>query len=139
MEQPSDRVQLRVFRMPVFLLLGGQTPLETGDEIALHEACVYSRFVIDQSPQRQATLQRPKGGATLLVLEEAFLSHIELDPIFAQVLLEFFGQLDILGIACGNDDLALPLELLSVVDNREGSDPQAGNNYRDYARPGKIQ
>ena len=86
-EQPADRAQLRVLRVPALLLLVGQASLQAADEAALHEARGDPGVVIGQRPQREATLQGPQTCSALLVLEARGPPHLDLDAVLAQLLL----------------------------------------------------
>src|SRR5436853_6688950 len=111
--------------MPPLLLLAGQASLQAADEAALHEARGDPRVVIDQLPQGEAALQGPQRGAPLLVLEPRRPPHLDLNAVLAQVFLVPGGQLVILGIARRDGDLALVVELLRVMQDRQAPDPEA--------------
>ena len=86
-EQAAHRAQLGVFRMPTFLLLGGEASLQAADEVAFDERRRDPEVVVDQGAQRQATLQRPQGAAALLVLDAGGAPNLDLHAVLAQSLL----------------------------------------------------
>ena len=133
-----DRAQLGVLRVPALLLLAGQAPLQAADQAALDEARGDPGLVVGQRPQRDAALQRPQRAAAFPVLDPRGPPHLDLDAVLAAAPPVLGGQLEILGVARGDDDLALVVELLGVVENCEASDPEARGKHRHRARLGDI-
>ena len=100
---------------------------------------VIPELVVGQRPQRE----RPSSGRSevrpSLSLIRVVRRTSTWTPYLPQLLLVLGGELEILGVARGDDDLALVVELLRVVDNCERAhDPRPGGKHRHRARLGDI-
>ena len=135
-----DRAQLRVFGMPTFLLLGGEAPLQAADEVALDERRRDPGVVVDQGaqasggPPAAAGVLRPSLSLTRVVRRTSTST-----PYLRRSSLYCVARSKYCGVAGGDDDLALPVEQLRVVDNRQPADAEAGGEHRHRARLGDIR
>ena len=89
------------------------------------------------------SVRRPSSGRSVLrpslSLNARGPPHLDLDAELAQVFLVLRGQIEILRVARRDDDLAVLVVPLRVVDDRKAADAQAGRQHRHRARFGDIQ
>ena len=137
-EQPPDRAQLGVFRVPALLLLGGQASLQAADQVALDEAAVIPELssvsAAGSGDPRAASASSPS-------VIDAWCADLDLDAVLAQARPDsWLASSAYCGVAGRDDDLAVPgRAAASCATTDERAHAQPGSKHRHRARPGDIR
>ena len=137
--EPAEGAQLGVFDVAAFLLFGCEASLQAADEATLHEPCRDPSAVVGERAQRDAALQRAYRRFALGIGDPRGSPYLDLDPVFAQLLLVAARQLGILGVARRNHDLAFAVVPLRIGDGEDGAHADAGGEHRRGAGLGEIR